>query len=152
MIREKSAGLIIYRVRPKEGVQYLLLYLRGNYFNFTKGHVNEGESESETALREAFEETGLTDLKLVPDFRQQTHFFFKEQWKENPELIKKDLVLYLAQAPHDGNVIIQNKETEHEIINGYAWMDFKSACKYLKFKNLKEILEEADYHINKGNG
>ncbi len=61
MIREKSAGLIIYRVRPKEGVQYLLLYLRGNYFNFTKGHVNEGESESETALREAFEETGLTE-------------------------------------------------------------------------------------------
>ena len=45
-------------------------------------------------------------------------------------------------------VDITDEKGENEIINGYAWMDFKTATKYLKFKNLKEILAEAEYYIN----
>jgi len=149
MIREKSAGVIVYRMHPKEGLQYLLLYLHDNYWNFSKGHVEEGETEMEAAVRELQEETSLKDLKLIPDWCQRTHFFFKQDREGNSELIKKDLALYLAQAPVDAHIDISDKVSKHEVINGYAWMDFKTACKQLKFKNLKQILEEADSYINK---
>lgn len=151
MIREKSAGVIIYRKHPTEGLQYLLLYMGNNYWNFSKGHIEEGESETEAAVREVSEETGLHHINLVPDFRQQTHFFFKQERDGNSELIKKDFILYLAQVPHNSKIDITNKIGEHETLDGYCWMDFKNACKYLKFKNLKQILEEADYFINQGN-
>ncbi|MFA6422409.1 MAG: NUDIX domain-containing protein [Candidatus Buchananbacteria bacterium] len=147
MIREKSAGVITYRIHPKEGLQYLLLYLKESYWNFSKGHVEEGESEMEAAVRELEEETGLKNITLAPDWRQQTHFFFRQQRDGVSELIKKDFVLYLAQVPADSHVDITDKVSKHEVINGYAWMDYKNACKYLKFKNLKEILTEADSYI-----
>ncbi|MEK7167802.1 MAG: NUDIX domain-containing protein [Patescibacteria group bacterium] len=144
MIQEKAAGFIVFRNHPKSGLQYLVLYHRGNYWNFPKGGVEPGESELETALRELKEETGVKDVKVVDGFRQQTQFFFKG----DEGLIKKDFVLYLAQAPMSAEVITSDKYSHHEQINGYAWFDFKNAMKVLKFKNLKEILKEADSFIN----
>ncbi len=151
MIREKSAGIVVYRMHPKEGLQFLLLYLHGNYWNFSKGGIEEGESETEAALRELSEETGLNNIQLIPNWRQQTHFFFKQDREGVSELIKKDLILYLAQAPADAPVDITDKVGKHEVINGYAWMDYKSALRYLKFKNLKQILEEANSLITSKN-
>jgi len=138
MLKEKSVGIIVFRKNPEEGIQYLVLYHGGSYWNFAKGHVEQGESEIETGLRETQEETGLTNLKLVDGFRQQSDFFFKETHNGRNDLIKKNMVLYLAEAPMGAEPHISH---EH---NGFAWFDFKTAQKYLKFKNLKEILAEAD--------
>jgi len=143
MIREKSAGLIVFRRHPQEGVQYFILYHRGNYWNFPKGKMEAGESEMDTAVRETAEEAGLKDLRVVDGFRQPTDFFFKESRGGKTELIKKDLILYLAEAPFSA---VPKLSIEH---NGYAWFDFAMACKFLKFKRTKEILAEADSLIGK---
>lgn len=145
MLKEKSAGIILYRNDAQEGVQYLLLYLRGDYWNFSKGHVQEGESEMEGAIRELEEETGIKIKEVVDGWRQQTQFFYKESRGEKAgEFIRKDLALYLAQLPSGQQVTPLVNEGEGERVNGYAWLPVKTALKYLKFKNLKEILEEAD--------
>jgi len=143
MIREKSAGIIVFRRNPQEGVQYLVLYHRGSYWNFPKGKMEQGESEMETALRETAEEAGLSGLKLIDGFRQQTEFFFKEKRGNAVELIKKDFILYLAEAPMGAEPKLSH---EH---NGYGWFDFKTAGKFLKFKRTKEILAEAESLIGK---
>jgi len=143
MIKEKSAGLIIFRRHPQEGIQYLILYHRGTYWNFPKGKMEAGESEMETALRETAEEVGLSNLRLIDGFREQTQFFFRELRHGKSELIKKDFVIYLAEVDMKA---LPRLSSEH---NGYAWLDFKQASKFLKFKNLKEILAEADSLINK---
>lgn len=148
MIREKTVGVILFRKNPDIGIQYLALYLRNDYWNFPKGHTEEGESEIETAGREVFEEVGIRNLKFIDGWRQQTQFIYKETHREKPELIRKDLVLYLAEADMKTEIKLLIKEGEGEKINGYAWLDFKTALKYLKFKNLKEILKEADSFIN----
>jgi len=142
MIREKSVGIIVFRHHPEEGLQYLVMYHRGSYWNFPKGKVEAGESEMETALRETQEEAGLANLKIIDGWRQQTQFFFKEKRSTGDELIKKDFILYLAEVPMGIEPQISH---EH---NGYAWLDSKTAAKYLKFKNLKEILVEADSYVN----
>lgn len=145
MIRQKSAGFIIYRHHPQEGLQYLVLYHRGNYWNFPKGKMEQGESELEGALRELAEEAGLKNVKVVDGFRQQTQFFFKENQDGKSELIKKDYVLYLAEVAPG---VEPHLSHEH---NGYGWFDLKTAQKFLRFKSLKEILAEADSVINKYN-
>lgn len=141
MIREKSAGVIVFRFNPRDGLQYLLLYHRGSYWNFAKGKMEADESEAAGAKRELAEETGISGVKLVEGWRQQTQFFFKEDRGGQKELIKKDLILFLAKLPLESQVKIS---PEH---NGYAWLDLATAKKYLKFKNLKEILTEADSYV-----
>ena len=147
MITEKSAGIIVFRDRPGAGRQYLVIYHRGEYWNFPKGGVDEGESELDTAIRELREETGLTNIKLIDGWRQQTQFFFKENRDGEKDLIRKDFVLYLAQTSMNEEARPSDKLSKHEVINGYAWLDFKMASKYLKFKNLQEILAEAESYL-----
>jgi len=142
MIREKSVGLIVFRRNPQEGIQYLVLYHRGSYWNFPKGKMEEGESELETGLRELQEETGLAGINAIDGFREQTEFFFKEHRAGRTELIKKDFILYLGEAPMSAELKLSS---EH---NGYCWLDFKTASKFVKFKRTKEILAEADFLIN----
>lgn len=137
MIREKSVGIIVYREHPQEGMQYLVLYHRGNYWNFPKGRIEDNESELETGLRELREETGIKDVKIIDGWRQETHFFFKEKRDQSMVFIKKDFILYLGSVSLDAAVLVS---PEH---NGYAWFDFKTALKHMRFKNLKIILGEA---------
>ena len=59
MKKEKSCGAIVYR--EKDGVEILLIkHKNGGHWAFPKGHVENKETEEETALREIREETGLT--------------------------------------------------------------------------------------------
>lgn len=60
---ETSAGGVV--IRTIEGVLHALV-IRDPYrkWGLPKGHVEDGESPSETALREVAEETGLQDLEL----------------------------------------------------------------------------------------
>lgn len=141
MIREKSAGVIVFKVHPRDGLGYLVLYHRGSYWNFPKGKIEPGESESEAAIRELEEEAGISGVKLIDGWRQQTQFFFNEGREGKKELIKKDFVLYLAEMPEGEEVKISSSH------NGYAWFDSKTAAKYLRFKSLKEILAEADSYV-----
>jgi ADP-ribose pyrophosphatase len=59
MVQEHCCGAVLYTL--KEGVPYYVVVQQkaGNY-SFPKGHMEEGETEIETARREISEETGLT--------------------------------------------------------------------------------------------
>lgn len=55
MIKEKSCGIVVF----DDDKKILLIKHNGGHISFPKGHVEEGESEKETALREVKEETGI---------------------------------------------------------------------------------------------
>ena len=56
MKQEKSCGCIILN----EKNEVLLIHHNAGHWDFPKGHVEEGETEVQTAIREVKEETGLT--------------------------------------------------------------------------------------------
>ena len=76
---EKSVGAVIFR-RTQDAsdvdVEYLLIQYPHGHWEFPRGHVEDGESELDTAYREIEEEVGITkdELRLVEKFRE--HFSF----------------------------------------------------------------------------
>jgi 8-oxo-dGTP pyrophosphatase MutT (NUDIX family) len=75
---EVSAGGIVFRREP-DGVAHFLL-IKDSYHNwgFPKGHLEDGETPAQAALRETQEETGLEHLTLHGPIRLiDWHFRFR---------------------------------------------------------------------------
>ncbi len=133
---EKSAGAVVF-YKNKE-VEYLLLHYPGStekakdYWDFPKGHIEEGESEIETVKREVFEETGLKDIKIIPGFKTSIKYFFQKEGKK----IFKIVVFYLARA--------KTKEVKISFEHiGFVWLPFEKAVEKVTYKNAKEVLKKA---------
>ena len=74
MKHEKSCGIIPFII--KNNKTYVVLIKQNNgIVGFPKGHVEQGETEEETALRECFEETNL-NASIKEGFREETTYYF----------------------------------------------------------------------------
>ena len=131
MIEETSAGIVLFR---KEGSKklFLLLHYPSGHWDFVKGKMEQGESTHQTAIREAQEETGITDITFVENFEEWIEYNFKYQG----ELIQKKVVFFLAET--------KTKEIKisHEH-SGYTWMDYNSSMDKTTFDNAKTVLTKA---------
>lgn len=150
MPREKSAGAIIFRM--ENGVPlYLLLHYPTGHWEFPKGHIEGQEKEEETVIREAAEETGIKDLKILPGYKKYIKYFFR-QYKE--KVSEKDrragktpwvfkLVVFFIAKTETKEVKISH---EHK---GFLWLPIEEAIKRTTFKNSKKLLKEANDFILK---
>jgi bis(5'-nucleosidyl)-tetraphosphatase len=129
MKHEKSCGAVVFR-RARGLIEYLLLrHNNGNHWGFPKGHVERGETETQTALREIYEEVGLR-VKFIDGFRHVVEYAPQENtWKV--------VVYFLGQAGED-QVTCQWAE-----IREYRWVDYQTARELLDFENSKILLQEA---------
>ena len=75
MSSEKSCGAVVFR--QNQDRKYLLLHYEGGHWDFVKGHVERGETEKETVLRETEEEAGITDAKFVEGFRHRISYYYR---------------------------------------------------------------------------
>ena len=147
MPREKSAGAIVYRM--EEGVPYyLLLHYHGGHWEFARGHLEPQEDEMATAKREVQEETGIKDLRIVPEFKGYTKFFFKRTYglsgeaKKKAPWVFKMVILYLAETKTK-NITLSH---EHK---GFGWFTYEEAMKKLA-KDAKKVFTKAnDYLLSK---
>ena len=135
MIREKSCGAVVFR-REKNKIFYLILKYNENYWGLPKGHVEKGETELETAIREVREETGIKDFKIIKGFKEKIEYFFKQ----DGELIHKDVVFFLFET----NTVDVKKSFEHMDIK---WVQLKEAIEKLTYKTDKEVMKKADIFI-----
>lgn len=134
---ERSCGAIVFR---KIGGSYRYLLIKNKrsvHWSFPKGHVEEGESDEDTALREVFEESGL-HIEIVPGFKTTSEYLIQGR-------VEKTVNIYVATTS-DTNTTIQEEEIED-----YAWLPYEQALKRLKFENDKKILTDArDFLLEKG--
>src|SRR6185437_12923385 len=73
-IHEHSAGFILFRQTPGGPVFLLLDY--GKHWDYAKGHLEEGESPWQAAVRELREETGIRQVDRVTKFQQDMRYNF----------------------------------------------------------------------------
>ena len=128
MSYEKSCGCVIFRIADEMRVLIIKQSRNGNW-SFPKGHVEEGETEIQTATREVFEEVGLK-VKIKEGFRETIHY--------NPRLnVNKDVVYFVAQSK------ISRIKLQKEEVSDYTWVRPEQAFKILSFVNDKEVLKKA---------
>ncbi len=135
MRKEKSCGALILN-RAESGWQLLLTQNRnGGHWAFPKGHVEEGETEKETALREVEEETGLS-ITINTDFRTQTQY--------SPAAgVLKDVIYFLS--------VTNETKTKRQVeeIDAICWVPLLQAEKKVTFERDKEIIREVIEYVEK---
>lgn len=146
---EKSVGAVIFRKEEKD-IKYLLLDYGNNYWGLAKGHIEEGESEIETLKREAKEETGLDDLKILDGFRETVSYLYIAKGLEKEErkregrkaIVFKRAVFYLAET------LKKNIELSEEHIN-FKWLSFQDMVSQISFRAPKKVLEKSEEFLRK---
>ena len=131
MIYEKSCGAVVFTLINNE-IKYLLIINLAGIYGFPKGHVEQGETEEQTALREVFEEVGLT-VKLVSGFRSEDEHPIPE--KENTI---KQIVYFLGEYSNQ-EFIYQREELTDALL-----VDYETAMSLFQFESSKRILTEAN--------
>ncbi len=132
LLYEKSCGAVVYCKKGSD-IKYLLVCEHGGFWVFPKGHMEAGESEHETAMREVKEETGL-DVTFVDGFRARDEHSLAREGRPNAI---KQTVYFLAKY-EDQEFVPQESE-----ISEIALMDFESAMAALQFDSFKHILTKA---------
>ena len=132
MNKEKSCGSVI--IRRKKELEVLIIRQNQGHWCFPKGHVEEGETERETALREVKEETGL-DFRFINGFREETHYSPREG-------VEKDVVWFIG-TPTGGRLKRQKEE-----IAEIQWVSLVEASALLTYDNDKQMFRKAVHFIN----
>ena len=132
MIKETSAGIVLYRKENAKNL-FLLLHYPSGHWDFVKGKMEKNETTHETAIREAEEETGITDITFAENFEEWIEYNFKYKG----ELVQKKVVFFLAET--------KTKEIKisHEH-SGYTWMDYNLSMEKTTFDNAKTVLTKAE--------
>jgi 8-oxo-dGTP pyrophosphatase MutT (NUDIX family) len=131
-LNEKSSGAVIFRDTP-EGIVFLLLHYPSGHWDFVKGKMEKGENPRYTVVREAKEETGISDLNFVEGFEENIEYDFQFEG----ELIHKKVVFYLAKTNTEKITI------SHEHLD-FVWLDYKSAFEKTTYQNAKSVLSKAN--------
>ena len=124
----------MFRRQDERYYMVLLRHRFGGHWSFPKGHVEAGENEQQTALREIKEETGLT-VTLHTDFRECVEYYPKPG-------VKKQVVYFLAET--DEQTLVRQEEEIGEIM----WAPVEDAGNMVTFANDKRLIRLARKYLN----
>jgi bis(5'-nucleosidyl)-tetraphosphatase len=137
MYDEISIGSVLYILDTNFNVNYLILNYSYGHWDFPKGNIENGESELDTIKREIMEETGITDINFIDDFRQQISYRYKKKFK----LVNKLVIYYIVETKSNKVVL------SFEHVN-FAWLNYNDALNRLSFDNSKKILKNANEFLS----
>lgn len=122
---EKSCGCVVVN-----DDRVLLIRQNDNSIGFPKGHMEIGETEIETAIRETREETGL-DVNIISTKKYKIKYYVDE-------IILKEVTYFLAKpVNHNSKIIIQKSE-----LIGANWFLKDDVGKFLTYEQLRLLWEE----------
>ncbi|EZA58429.1 hypothetical protein DMN91_007811 [Ooceraea biroi] len=137
-LQQRACGLVIFR-RFQDTVQYLLMQTSYGEHHWTppKGHVDPGESDMETALRETREEAGFrsSDLEIYEDAKHELNYAVNG--------VPKIVIYWLAELLNpDKSVKLSD---EHQ---DFRWLPLREACDLAKYADMQNTLREFDRYIS----
>ena len=130
---ESSCGAVVFRREDEQKKFLLIRNKRSAHWGFPKGHIEPGESNEQTAIREVLEETGI-NIRILPGFKKNSEYTIQGR-------IEKSVSIFLAQTD-DVDYTIQVEEIEE-----CGWFSFADAMKTLNYDNDKRILEQAGQYL-----
>lgn len=100
------------------------------------GHVDPGEDDLTTALRETKEEAGLgaEHLRVIDDFVHELRYEVRGRPKE--------VLYWLAELRDPGTAVTLSDEHQN-----YRWARLEEACTLAQYKDLQDTLRAAHRHL-----
>ena len=133
MVNEKSCGAIVYRKFHGNTEILLIKHVNSGHWSFPKGHVENDETEIETAIREIKEETGL-DVIIDPTFRETVSY--------SPRKDTQKIVVYFIAKAKSYDFTPQEEE-----IAEIKWVEIGRAASVLTYENDRSIVNRAKLAI-----
>jgi len=124
---ERSCGAVIST--ELDGRRHYVL-VKGSYVGLPKGHMEAGESERVTALREVKEETCVT-ARLIPGFRRAVTYHM-------PNGNDKRVIYFLGEFSH------QEAHRNPEEFLKVLVLPYTEALRALTFENDRNTLRAAE--------
>lgn len=130
---EKSCGAVMYTYHEGKRKFILITNISG-HIGFPKGHIEVGEDEKQTALREIYEETGVR-TEITDGFRETYNYLING-------FIRKKAVYFLATFNAE-DICMNIRE-----ISEYRLLTLDEAISTLNFKHDRDILLKANDFID----
>jgi ADP-ribose pyrophosphatase YjhB (NUDIX family) len=130
---ETSAGGVVYRLSD-DGPRFLLIRDAYSLWGLPKGHLEEGESPEQAAVREVTEETGLDNLILGPALETIDWHF-----RSPKGVVHKKCHFYLIES-RAGDAVPRTQEGITECL----WLRPRDAVELISYDNTREVLRMAE--------
>ena len=130
VVREPTAGGIVYRRNKKGEVEILLIQDAKDRWTIPKGHIEEGETAQETALREIGEEAGIKQAEAIC-WLGKIHF----RYRRVSTLVLMTTQIYLVKALGD-----TDKIKKEEWMNGIKWFPFHEALDVIEYEDIGKLM------------
>ena len=131
MTYEKSCGAVVY-TKAGDTIKYVLVQSLEGFWGFPKGHMEPGETEEQTALREINEEVQLK-VTIRKGFRTTDEHALPGK----PDVIKQ--IVYFCAAYDHQEAVPQDSE-----LIAVALVTYEEALKLFQFESSRRILREAN--------
>ena len=132
----KSCGFVAYK-KVGDEVYYLIIKGINRDIGFPKGHMESGESEIQTAVRELKEETNV-EVEVIDGFRYAMEY----KLPRTTDAVKQ-VIYFLGKCVTD-DVVYQKAE-----LLDARFLTYGEAMKLLSFEQTRELLTEAKEFIEK---
>lgn len=130
IVREPTAGGIVYRRDKDGGVEVLLIQDAKERWTIPKGHIEEGETAQQTARREIGEEAGLKNVDVL-GWLGKIHF----RYRRVDKLVLMTTQIYLVKALGDTDAI-QKEEWMKDI----KWFKFHDALDEIEYEDIGKLM------------
>lgn len=137
IVREPTSGGIVFRHGKDGEIEILLIQDAKDRWTIPKGHIEEGETASQTARREIGEEAGLHDVDML-GWLGKIHF----RYRRIDRLVLMTTQIYLVRVRTDGNEI-----QKEEWMNGIKWFSFNEALDLIEYEDIAKLMLKAKTRI-----
>ena len=137
IVREPTAGGVIFRRNQKNEVEILLIQDAKDRWTIPKGHIEEGETAQETAKREIGEEAGLHDVEVL-SWLGKINF----RYRRIDKLVLMTTQVFLVKAL--GNTDAIKKE---DWMHGIKWFSFAEALDVIEYEDIAKLMLKAKTRI-----
>ncbi len=136
MVKEHCAGIVLYIDNGGERRYLLLRHRDGGHWSLPKGHIEHDEVPEQAALRETREETGISDIAVVPGFRAVSRY----QFTRGDVPVDKDVIYFLGRAGQR-DVRISHEHTD------WQWANYQTALATLTYDDTKQVLHQVEQFL-----
>ncbi len=139
----KDASFGVVPIHEQDGIRrFLLVHQMKGHWGFPKGHADEGETPTQTALRELAEEAGITSCELIGDeLFIERYAYINKKGKR----VDKTVTFFLGRVD-DPTVTIQPEE-----VQDYAWLTADEVGARLTFPEARELFSRVLEYLDAQN-